>query len=280
MTNVATFKVGRVLDDNSRGSPSNNYGLSAMEISVSGGTNEANPQTPGGGTPNGANTGSVTWAAAFSGAPWGKTGADDPGWKGTAASYGAMSAGKLPILWFESGSSGTLVVSTSSTTATSSTTGGNSAADDRLKLALQSVGVKTNSNIAPAMDATFNLMDGTNVKLSAYRGKPLIIGFGDITSQRYWSDFTKLSALWSAHKDDLQVVCSVGTHAANSKAIISSWNWVMPFFTNYNTPLNAYDGPSSFEPPLYLIIDSKGNCILQYKGLIDWGGVKTYLDKQ
>jgi glutathione peroxidase-family protein len=143
------------------------------------------------------------------------------------------------------------------------------------------VGLALDSAIAPARDITITRVDGTKVKLSDYRGKPLIIGFGLTTCSRSASDFPKLNALWNAYKDaGLQVVCTVGADAATSSSYMSSEDLTMPFCTNYWDLIFCYSNQTSIYTPLYFIIDSKGNCIQILEKKIDWRGVKDYLDNR
>jgi peroxiredoxin len=153
--------------------------------------------------------------------------------------------------------------------------------DNELKAALQSVGVIPDIEISPLMDATITLVNGTSTKLSNYRGKPLIVGFGKTTCPRSSSDFTNLNILWNAYKDaGLEVLCAVSTDSNASSSYISEKGLTMPFFTGdyWNNLILCYGGPKGFMTPLYFIIDSNGDCIRKYENMINWLRVKNYLD--
>jgi hypothetical protein len=286
--------VGRVwAETGPQSKPNYNYALSGMTVTLKGGNN-SNPYEPtlgnrvyptsqGLANPYGGNTGTLTWATAFKDAPWGKTGAADPGWKGTAANYGSggvITASNLPVLWFESGGTAVHVapvVSTGSTTGSGST----GIDDEALISALGSLGLTMEPAIAPTTDLTITLVDGKSVKLSSYRGKPLIIGIGLMPDGRSPADFKKLDALWKAYKDaGLQVLCAVFPDAATTSNFMKSNGLTMPFCTNWQELKSCYSKQTSIITPLYFIVDSKGNCILKYEDLMDWSAIKKYLDNR
>lgn len=133
-----------------------------------------------------------------------------------------------------------------------------------------------------APDVTVYTADGTAVKLSDFKGKPVVLNFWASWCGPCKSEMPAFEAAYQAQGDDIQFLMvnltdGVSETVETASAFIAGTGYTFPVFYDTSAAANqAYDVSAI---PATFFIDADGCIIDSHTGALDAATLENYLDK-
>ena len=172
----------------------------------------------------------------------------------------------------EYGPSNLETVNKSTTEATNSTTAATSASSSEIDDGTNDPEDDPTDTVFSAPDFTVIDMDGNEVKLSSFAGKPIVINFWATWCGYCKQEMPDFQALYEKYPDIQFVMVNANDTVSNGKSYISQSGYTFPvFFDTTGEATTAY-GVNAF--PYTFFINASGELVVYGRGMLSYESIE------